>query len=57
MPCGCKGRMAKLEQKAPKLAKAVRPAHEVAMRALDAVDRRIKRAGYRRAVTVPPPEN
>jgi hypothetical protein len=37
MPCGCKKRMKKLEQVAPKVADLVRPAHELAMAVIDRI--------------------
>lgn len=38
MPCGCKKRMKKLEESHPKVADAIRPAHEVAMKVMDKID-------------------
>lgn len=35
MGCGCKKRMAALEQKAPRVAKAIKPAHNAAMKVMD----------------------
>jgi hypothetical protein len=33
--CGCKKRFEKLEQGAPRVAKAIKPAHKLAMRMMD----------------------